>query len=88
MKLVPERDPGGAIRLVAYLTTEEASALAQTLRELTGDARPPAKPPTWVPLRDRADTPKNPSPKPPAPLSTRPGKSHSAVTQSQKPRTP
>jgi len=42
--------PGEPIKLTIWLENAEAAKLIATLRELTGDAKPPRKPETWKPL--------------------------------------
>lgn len=60
MNITAERGSHGEqIRLTLWLDNDEARRIANALRELTGDAKPPAKPETWKPL-----TAADPSPLP------------------------
>lgn len=59
-----DRNGGGQVLITLALSEDEARKLANLVRELIGDARPPAAPQPWK----RLEAPKGVKPKPPTNL--------------------
>ena len=62
MNFIPRRAADGGVVLELFVTEEEASHLAATLRELIGEAKPPRQPAPWVPLIERESPKFSPHP--------------------------